>query len=246
MREGLDLAGCNFEEYIVAFADRLPWYVSQTGFWLLSLALLSWPLRLFIEYRTAHVHVQLTKLFGDPHQPSLSSASNPSMTTCLNSPDTIDNHTLEPMSYSEALLYPDLSELAGHVNHLTETANLMNSIGSNHVAAHDLHEPDAQSNVKSNSLGGRRSWGGHPSPITSSHQILYYELPSPPSYLDAISSDGAPLAPLSGSGGSLTSGAFGLLRRSVTDRDLASRIFSSGPLLDGATRPRHWSPETPL
>ncbi|XP_022707135.1 transmembrane protein 151B-like isoform X3 [Varroa jacobsoni] len=247
MREGLDLAGCNFEEYIVAFADRLPWYVSQTGFWLLSLALLSWPLRLFIEYRTAHVHVQLTKLFGDPHQPLLSSASNPSMTTCLNSPDTIDNPTLEPMSYSEALLYPDLSELAGRVD-LTQATNLVNNLGgNNHVTAHDLQEADTQSNVKSNSLGGRRSWGGYPSPTASSHQILYYELPSPPSYLDAISSDGVPLAPpLNGSGGSLTTGAFGLLRRSITDRDLVSRIFSSSSLLDDVTRSHHWSPETPL
>ncbi|XP_028968089.1 transmembrane protein 151B [Galendromus occidentalis] len=210
MREGLDLAGCSFEEYIVAFADKLPWYISQTGFWLLSFVLLSWPLRLFIEYRTAHVHVQITKLFGDAHQPSLSSTSNPSMTTCLNSPDTIDNHTLEPMSYSEALLYRELGDIQ------------------------DLDNQDAQSNVKTNSLCGRRSWGGYSSPGATSHEILFYELPSPPSYLDAISAEGGSLPP---------AGPFGILRRSVTDRDLTSRVFAGSNISDRNTR---WSPETLL
>lgn len=133
------------------------------------------------------------------------------MTTCLNSPDTIDNHTLEPMSYSEALLYQEIGDLQ------------------------DIDDQDAQSNVKTNSLCGRRSWGGYSSPGATSHEILFYELPSPPSYLDAISTEG---------GGSLPpTGAFGILRRSVTDRDLASRVFAPSNILDRNTR---WSPETLL
>lgn len=85
------------------------------------------------------------------------------MTTCLNSPDTIDNHTYEPMSYSEAILYPDLSELA--VSRLSQTAMLVpNSIGH-------IEEADSQSQVKNNYLCARRSWGGYPSPVTFSHQV---------------------------------------------------------------------------
>nr|CAD7607879.1 unnamed protein product [Timema genevievae] len=62
MREGLDLSNIPcFKEYVVAYSDpdRLPWYSSQGVFWLFSFCLLSWPLRMIIEYNTAYLHYQV-------------------------------------------------------------------------------------------------------------------------------------------------------------------------------------------
>ena len=61
MREGLDLVGANFQEYMVSHAnkDRLPWYISQYAFWLFSLLLLSWPFRVLVEYQTSYIHFQV-------------------------------------------------------------------------------------------------------------------------------------------------------------------------------------------
>ncbi|XP_034237816.1 transmembrane protein 151B-like, partial [Thrips palmi] len=65
MREGLDLSGVPcFRELVVAYRDRKPWYFRPAVFWAASLLLLSWPVRLLQEYNTAHVHYQVTKLFG--------------------------------------------------------------------------------------------------------------------------------------------------------------------------------------
>jgi hypothetical protein len=61
MREGLDLVGANFQEYMVSHAnsDGQPWYISHLAFWLFSLLLLSWPFRVLIEYQTSYVHFQV-------------------------------------------------------------------------------------------------------------------------------------------------------------------------------------------
>lgn len=61
MREGLDVG--NFrEEQVVACGDSLPWLHSAPVFWLCSLLLLSWPLRLFQQCRTAYVHYEVNCL----------------------------------------------------------------------------------------------------------------------------------------------------------------------------------------
>jgi hypothetical protein len=64
MREGLDLVGSNFQEYMISHADRdnLPWYRSHLAFWLFSLLLLSWPFRVIIEYKTSYVHYQVMSI----------------------------------------------------------------------------------------------------------------------------------------------------------------------------------------
>lgn len=41
-----------------------PWYMRTTIYWLASIILLSWPLRIFTECRIAHLPYQITKLFG--------------------------------------------------------------------------------------------------------------------------------------------------------------------------------------
>ena len=68
-QEGLELSNTCFNRYIICFCDpnNLPWYLSQLTFWIFSLTLLSWPLRVLIEYKTAHVQYHIHKLFGVNH-----------------------------------------------------------------------------------------------------------------------------------------------------------------------------------
>lgn len=63
MREGLDLIGCNFQENLTAIADKtmVPWYISHLSYWIFSFLLLSWPIRIMIELKTAHVHYQVER-----------------------------------------------------------------------------------------------------------------------------------------------------------------------------------------
>ncbi|XP_035375632.1 transmembrane protein 151A isoform X1 [Electrophorus electricus] len=66
-REGMHLKNVDFREHILAFPDpaHQPWYARRRVFWLASALLLSWPLRVVAEYRTAYVHYHVEKLFGD-------------------------------------------------------------------------------------------------------------------------------------------------------------------------------------
>lgn len=66
MREGLDLTNIGaFKENVIALADpeRMPWYANRVVFWVGSFCLLSWPLRLILEYNTAYVHYQVSLNF---------------------------------------------------------------------------------------------------------------------------------------------------------------------------------------
>ncbi|XP_028847388.1 transmembrane protein 151B isoform X2 [Denticeps clupeoides] len=66
-REGMHLKNVDFREHMLAFPDpaRQPWFTRRRIFWLASVLLLSWPLRVVAEYRTAYVHYHVEKLFGD-------------------------------------------------------------------------------------------------------------------------------------------------------------------------------------
>uniref|UniRef100_A0A672IC20 Si:dkey-13p1.4 n=1 Tax=Salarias fasciatus TaxID=181472 RepID=A0A672IC20_SALFA len=65
-REGMQLKNTDFRENLLAYVDpdRMPWYSSRAAFWLAALLMLSWPLRVLTEYRTAYVHYRIEKLFG--------------------------------------------------------------------------------------------------------------------------------------------------------------------------------------
>ena len=78
-QEGLELTNTCFNRYVIAFCDprNLPWYLSQLAFWIFSIFLLSWPLRVLIEYKTAHVRYHVHKIFGVNHLPT---ARQPSVT----------------------------------------------------------------------------------------------------------------------------------------------------------------------
>ncbi|XP_028284923.1 transmembrane protein 151A [Parambassis ranga] len=66
-REGMHLKNVDFREHILAFPDPAhpPWFSRHRVFWLASAFLLSWPLRVVSEYRTAYVHYHVEKLFGE-------------------------------------------------------------------------------------------------------------------------------------------------------------------------------------
>ncbi|XP_039868421.1 transmembrane protein 151A [Simochromis diagramma] len=66
-REGMHLKNVDFREHILAFSDpaHQPWFSRHKVFWLASAFLLSWPLRVVSEYRTAYVHYHVEKLFGE-------------------------------------------------------------------------------------------------------------------------------------------------------------------------------------
>ncbi|XP_068164283.1 transmembrane protein 151A-like [Antennarius striatus] len=66
-REGMHLKNVDFREHILAFPDpaHQPWFSKHWVFWLASAFLLSWPLRVVSEYRTAYVHYHVEKLFGE-------------------------------------------------------------------------------------------------------------------------------------------------------------------------------------
>ena len=126
-REGLDLLNCNFKEYMITFTDpdNLPWYVSAVIFWVCSCLLLSWPLRVIIEYKTAYVHYHVHKLFGGNYSESEVSSSELRRVDTVASRDlelTIQNNYALIPSYSEALLlgsgvqYNEIPDANGNVH----------------------------------------------------------------------------------------------------------------------------------
>ncbi|KAG8222579.1 hypothetical protein J437_LFUL010422, partial [Ladona fulva] len=137
MREGLDLHGVPFREGLVACPDpdRPPWFVRRLVFWLLSAALLSWPLRVLIEYNTATVHYQVTKLFGinylTPEVPNFplppSSPNDAPWLPCggrSSRGSTVDSGDLERIIRENTALVPSYSE-----------ALLMDVVQENHEGA---------------------------------------------------------------------------------------------------------------
>ncbi|XP_058469136.1 transmembrane protein 151B [Solea solea] len=124
-REGMHLKNVDFKEYMIAFSDpnQLPWYTSNSTFWVAAAFTLSWPLRVLMEYRTACVHYHVEKLFGFDFVPVTPSEERPH---CRHIPrvNTIDSTELEwhirsnqqlVPSYSEAVLM-DLAQLSGSCN----------------------------------------------------------------------------------------------------------------------------------
>ncbi|XP_035218578.1 transmembrane protein 151B-like, partial [Stegodyphus dumicola] len=243
MCEGLDLVGVNFQEHMVAFAEphRLPWYVSHMIFWIFSLALLSWPLRVLIQYNTAYVHYQVNKLFGVNYLTPSSEAQmigHMSRGTTIDSSEferqIINNNTIAP-SYSESLLlrssssFIEQNRLAPNQNQ-TETNRPPNQLESNRPA-------------NQTSSSSRRYSTGIPVSISRSSlqngRVVYYvspleevnnenssrrtendlhqssttqDLAPPPSYDDALRH----CRPL-----------FLPLRRSVTDRDIHENFINN-------------------
>ncbi|KAM9833736.1 transmembrane protein 151A-like isoform 1-T1 [Syngnathus typhle] len=81
-REGMHLKNVDFREHILAFPDpsHQPWFSKYWVFWLASAFLLSWPLRVLSEYRTAYVHYHVEKLFGEDEDPGGGGGGGPGET----------------------------------------------------------------------------------------------------------------------------------------------------------------------
>ncbi|XP_051942170.1 transmembrane protein 151B isoform X2 [Hippocampus zosterae] len=116
-REGMQLKNVDFRDNLIAYVhpDKMPWYTSQAAFWLAALFMLSWPLRVLIEYRTAYVHYRIEKLFGMDYTCSSDSPLDEDRNVSCVIPrvDTLDSTELEwhircnrqvIPSYSEAML----------------------------------------------------------------------------------------------------------------------------------------------
>ncbi|VDM39798.1 unnamed protein product [Toxocara canis] len=110
VREGLDFADIQFIEQMITFSSpshKCPWYLSATAFWIFSIFLLSWPLRLLCELRTAHVSYQITKLFGTNYL----SPSSINYTGPLTRTSTMDSRELELAAQRDSyLIVPSYSE----------------------------------------------------------------------------------------------------------------------------------------
>ncbi|XP_024882401.1 uncharacterized protein LOC112461403 isoform X1 [Temnothorax curvispinosus] len=98
MREGLDL-GYNVNTMLVAVLGN-PWFTNRYIYWCLSALLLSWPLRVIIEYKTQYADYQVTKLFGVNYDTPTSGEPIHASMSQLSQPGS---YMLAP-SYSEALL----------------------------------------------------------------------------------------------------------------------------------------------
>jgi hypothetical protein len=109
VREGLDLAECPFVEHMLVFArpgQKPPWYFSSAVYWVASVILWSWPLRMVGELRTAHVQYQVTKLFGTNYL----SPSSVNYTGPLTRSSTMESRELEIANQQNYLIVPSYSE----------------------------------------------------------------------------------------------------------------------------------------
>ncbi|CAI4233359.1 unnamed protein product [Auanema sp. JU1783] len=111
VREGMDLSELQFNDELLCFNSKSPpWFLNPFLFWFSSIFLLSWPLRLFAECRTAVLNYQVTKLFGTNYL----SPSSINYTGPLTRTSTMETAELEAAlrreqffvvpSYSEAML----------------------------------------------------------------------------------------------------------------------------------------------
>lgn len=228
MREGLDLLGVNFQEYMVTFAkkDQLPWYVSHAMFWVLSFFLLSWPLRVIIDFQTAYVHYQVTKLFG------CNTATSPSslIENQLSPISTEDSIEMERViagglnfapSYSEAVLIEPIHYYARSV----ESVVLMNQLQSSHrpPRRHSLCRSDGRETIPPPpTLHIPKSISQPFRPLQDFRRLNFsrffprWQREMPPCYEDAVSFS-YPLV------------RYMSLRRSATERDLSSFRPLPGP-----------------
>ncbi|KAG8179005.1 hypothetical protein JTE90_014008 [Oedothorax gibbosus] len=219
MREGLDLLGVNFQEYMVTFAnkDQLPWYVSHAMFWVLSFFLLSWPLRVIIDFQTAYVHFQVTKLFGSNPATSPSSL----LENQLSPNSTEDSIDMERViadglnfapSYSEAVLIEPIHYFASSVDSVLQ----MNHLQSSHRPSrrHSLCRSDGRETMPTTrNIPKSISQPFRPLQdfrrLNLSRLFPRWQRETPPCYEDAVSFS-YPLV------------RYMSLRRSATERDLSS------------------------
>ncbi|KAM4723764.1 transmembrane protein 151B [Anableps anableps] len=156
-REGMQLRNMDFRENMIACVDpdRMPWYTSRVAFWLAALLMLSWPLRVFIEYRTAYVHYRVEKLFGLEYicsSPSLNEVQPAG--SGIPRVDTLDSAEMEWHIRCNRQLIPSYSEaMLISTNAATPTSSVCFLLDS---SDHDAQSSRALQNRDSEPNGGRR------------------------------------------------------------------------------------------
>ncbi|XP_014873496.1 transmembrane protein 151B [Poecilia latipinna] len=145
-REGMQLRNVDFRDNMITCVDpdRMPWYTSRVAFWLAALLMLSWPLRVFIEYRTAYVHYRVEKLFGLEYICSSPSPLN-EVSCGIPRVDTLDSTEMEWHIRCNRQLIPSYSEA------MLISANTATSASSTRF----LLDPGAPLN-RDDGTGGRR------------------------------------------------------------------------------------------
>ncbi|XP_052770184.1 transmembrane protein 151B-like [Mya arenaria] len=177
-REGLDLLNVNFKEYMIAFKDpdNLPWYVSNVVFWISSFLLMSWPLRILIDFKTAYIHYHVHKVFGTKYVNS--DINDRSQIRRVNTVGSVDlesivrnNFTIVP-SYSQALLMTDGT-----------------------TSSHTLH--DANANITSPVVGPTRSttWNNISQSTSSGYISGFFSSANISNMPNSISVDGDGIVP---------------------------------------------------
>ncbi|XP_037791791.1 transmembrane protein 151B-like [Penaeus monodon] len=227
MREGLDLTNVNFREFVIARRDtkRLPWYTRHSVFWVASLLLLSWPLRLIVEYNTAYVHYQVTKLFGVNYTTPVSGGRASRGSAATDSHDlevTIANNCTVVPSYSEALLM-DIGGPASLTPAVDANGNIQNG-GSLPAAPSSASVGSELAPSSIEAAASRTSLHNgyvlyHPSPLVPVTPLDPFQgrrrttpTEAPPTYDDALRVSAPLLGTMSPSP----------LRRSHTERDIPS------------------------
>lgn len=112
--EGMDLTHTAFfEELLVFNCVSPPWFLHPLTYWLCSVLLFSWPIRIFAEWRTAILPFHVVKLFGTNYL-SPSAANYTGLLTRTSTMETADLEALLSSdrrmvvpSYSEAMLLQD-------------------------------------------------------------------------------------------------------------------------------------------
>ncbi|XP_039624558.1 transmembrane protein 151B-like [Polypterus senegalus] len=138
-REGMHLKNVDFKEHMIAFPDpsHPPWYTRRYIFWLASLFMLSWPLRVIAEYRTAYVHYHVEKLFGLDE--GVLTPEDTGYSRRISRVNTIDMTELEwhirsnqqmVPSYSEALLMDSTVANAGYAAYMQNCQRCRRTVSS--------------------------------------------------------------------------------------------------------------------
>lgn len=200
-REGMHLKNVDFKEHMLVFPDpgRPPWYTRRCVFWLASFLLLSWPLRVLSEYRTANVHYHVEKLFGADGGPSpLDTAGGGGggpYGQRISRVNTVDLTELEWHIRSNQQLVPSYSEAvlmdAAGAAYLRSCQRCCRSASSNSLPSRGARGLYARLPFSCSrySLGGPRRYGGVLRSLSGSHVGSHLEtepLESPPCYQDAL------------------------------------------------------------
>ncbi|RWS26499.1 transmembrane protein 151B-like protein, partial [Leptotrombidium deliense] len=233
MREGLDLVGCNFQEYIVSFANKkqLPWYARSNAVLVhLTLLLLVVFVPAFIlASQSAHriqnvIHSlssNITKLFGSNYvTPTINRANT------VDSIELINNCVIAP-SYSEVVLASRRNQNNENSN---EDSTSMSAVKLCNDSS-DRRQSVLSSLYLSNSCSRSSLINGQTvyfvPPLQSSEEPVIARRPSirhvdidavdnPPTYEDALRR----CPPVS----TVTVFSLSPLRRSITDRDFFKRL----------------------